>query len=259
MRLFESGGRDLQAIAADGEPGTGAVWAPDESAVAFTSRAQPSQVFAVSTSGQSAARPLSTAAADPRFVREVVSDWSRDGRLLAVTRTWLDGNRDIWSVEAKPEGQSKPVVGSAANESEGRFSPDGAWLAYSSDESGVCEVYLITLEGATFRVRVSEGGGRAPLWSRDGQQLYFVDDRDVIWVASLAFDEVASVTKVERLFALGEPASTLGPHARPFFSLTADGGKWLAARPTANLARAPLTAFPDWSVLVAEAGRRDGS
>ena len=75
------------------------------------------------------------------------------------------------------EGERKPwlVVPRTANSfaNEGHFSPDGHWLAYTSNESGVPEVYVAAFRGGQGKWQISTNGGYDPQWSRDGKELYY--------------------------------------------------------------------------------------
>ncbi len=64
------------------------------------------------------------------------------------------------------------------------FSPDGRWLAYSSNEPGIAEVYLRPFPGPGARLLVSTGGGRFPLWSRDGRELFFETPEQLVMAVS---------------------------------------------------------------------------
>jgi len=55
-----------------------------------------------------------------------------------------------------------------------KFSPDGQWMAYDSTETGREEVYVVTFPSPTGKWQVSTNGGRLPVWSRDGKELFFV-------------------------------------------------------------------------------------
>jgi len=57
---------------------------------------------------------------------------------------------------------------------EGQFSPDGNWVAYSSNESGRCEVYVASFSGSRTKYQVSTAGGQQPRWRRDGRELFFL-------------------------------------------------------------------------------------
>ena len=97
-------------------------------------------------------------------------DWSPDGKHLLY---W--GDEDLWIVPV--DGKTKPYTfaRSAFDERDGAFSPDGRWIAYTTNESGRNEVYLQSFpqEGGT-RYTVSSQGGFGPAWRSDGKELFFV-------------------------------------------------------------------------------------
>jgi Tol biopolymer transport system component len=74
------------------------------------------------------------------------------------------------------DGDRKPVslVKTPANEMAPRFSPDGKWVAYASDESGRQEIYVTNYPSASAKWQISTAGGFAPFWSADGKQIYFI-------------------------------------------------------------------------------------
>src|SRR5437868_7327714 len=67
---------------------------------------------------------------------------------------------------------ARPYAATAANETAARISPDGRWVAYTSDESGRTEVYLDSYPLPGRRVTISSAGGVDPAWRGDGQELY---------------------------------------------------------------------------------------
>ena len=93
----------------------------------------------------------------------VVTDWSLDGR-LALYHTNRHGNFDILSIPLSGTGGPQPLVETTANEIQGQFSPDGRWIAYTSDESGSREVFVQRLP----EVASSPGCRRAAGLSRAG-------------------------------------------------------------------------------------------
>jgi serine/threonine-protein kinase len=82
-------------------------------------------------------------------------------------------NRDIFAVPL--DGDRKPVllVGGPSQESHPRFSPDGKWLAYQSNESGRFEIYVRPFPNNGPRVQVSNQGGAEPIWSRSGNTIFY--------------------------------------------------------------------------------------
>ena len=79
---------------------------------------------------------------------------------------------DIWMLDLATR-ERRPVVRTLFDESHARFSPDGRWLAYASNESGRWDVFVRTADGSGPRVQVSTDGGSWPSWSVDGRTLYF--------------------------------------------------------------------------------------
>ena len=103
---------------------------------------------------------------------QLPTGWSSDGRLLALYELNDDTARDIWVWRAS-DGALDLVVGTEANERAATFSPDGEWLAYISDDSGQDEVYVQRFPGPGGREVVSTEGGREPVWSTQGLELFF--------------------------------------------------------------------------------------
>jgi Tol biopolymer transport system component len=107
------------------------------------------------------------------------NDISPDGRFLFYMHRGVKTRGDIWALPRFGDGKPFPILATAADEQESELSPDGKWLAYTSDESGSYEVYVqsFTAEGklGTDRIRVSTNGGIIPNWSSDGKELFYVD------------------------------------------------------------------------------------
>src|SRR6185436_10819312 len=103
-----------------------------------------------------------------------VNDWSADGRTLLYTEASPDSDNDLWLLPLGTENQKPaPYLQTPANESQGRFSPDGKWVAYTSNESGQLEVYVQSLPAGNQKWLVSNNGGGYPAWRRDGKELFY--------------------------------------------------------------------------------------
>ncbi len=100
-------------------------------------------------------------------------DVSDDGRYLVVTVEQPASREDIWYVELGDDPQPKQFLSTPAREGMARLSPDGRYLAYSSDESGEIEVYIKQFPGGEGKWQVSIDGGYWPVWARDGKTLFF--------------------------------------------------------------------------------------
>lgn len=75
---------------------------------------------------------------------------------------------------ADTERKPVPFLQTEFNEHIGRFSPDGSWLAYTSDESGTNEVYVRTFPASDAKWRISANGGSAPRWRGDGREVFYL-------------------------------------------------------------------------------------
>lgn len=98
------------------------------------------------------------------------TDWSTDGKIVLFTDD--EGPNAIKALRLS-DGAVRTVVETPFLESWARFSPDGQWMAYQSNESGVFEVYVQRFADGAFKTRISTNGGARPRWSRDGTKIYY--------------------------------------------------------------------------------------
>jgi len=99
--------------------------------------------------------------------------WSSEGRFLAFEQIGSETGDDIWLYDANEPERPKPFLVTRFNENRPSFSPDGRWLAYSSDHGGQYENYVVPFPGPGPRCKVSTGGGSEPRWSRGGDELVY--------------------------------------------------------------------------------------
>jgi Tol biopolymer transport system component len=103
---------------------------------------------------------------------QFASDWLPDGSALLVTDQSGETGHDI-IVQPADGSPATAYVATDADESSARISPDGRWIAYTSDQSGQAEVYLDSYPTRGERVTVSKGGGIHPVWRGDGHELFY--------------------------------------------------------------------------------------
>jgi len=109
------------------------------------------------------------------------ASWSRDGRFLLYTVIHPKTKNDIWVLPMEGGRKPLPFLVTEFNEGNSRFSPDGHWVAYASDESGQYEVYVrsFSMNSAGTAVeaggkwQISNGFGVNPRWRGDGRELYY--------------------------------------------------------------------------------------
>jgi eukaryotic-like serine/threonine-protein kinase len=142
-------------------------WSPDGKSIAYSASADGGKDLMVTSVEGGDARLLAA-----RVGVQFPSDWLRDRSALLVTDNDGSNAHDILAQPA--DGSSpRPYVATSADETTARVSPDGRWVAYTSDESGREEVYLDSYPTAGRRVALSTTGGVHPVWRGDGRELYF--------------------------------------------------------------------------------------
>ena len=109
-------------------------------------------------------------------IQDGLCDWSPDGRyIIYVTGSASMGTgTDLWVAPLFGDRKPFPYVNAPGNQQHAQFSPDGHWVAYSSDESGQLEVYVAPFPWTGAKWQVSNGGGVLPRWRRDGKEIFFL-------------------------------------------------------------------------------------
>src|ERR1041385_2215439 len=146
------------------------VWSPDGSKILFDSNpdGQANLHQKVGTGAGSEELLLKSSIANWPL------DWSSDGRYILYESENTKTKGDLWIFPMGGDKKPFPFVQTEALEYTGRFSPDGRWIAYSSDESGKMEVYVQAFPLTQGKWQVSTGGGGAPQWSKDGRQIFYI-------------------------------------------------------------------------------------
>ena len=131
-------------------------------------------------------------------------DWTRDEGLV-YSEVDATGDFDILLVQ--PSGAASPtpipLLNSENSEGSPAVSPNGDFLAFTSNESGRDEVYVMPLRDPRNTRRVSSDGGQAPRWSREGDELFFRFGRSGAFAARIQTTPELAVLNIEHLFAEG--------------------------------------------------------
>jgi Tol biopolymer transport system component len=142
------------------------VWSRNGERVAYSSNAD---IHWRAADGSSAAERL-LARDRPQYAHS----WSRDGTFLTFMEEHPTDGYDIWVLRLN--GEPRPLLTTPARDMHGAFSPDGRWLAYSSDESGRSEIYVRPFPNVSEgKWTVSTAGGHSPVWSPDGHELFYMN------------------------------------------------------------------------------------
>jgi serine/threonine-protein kinase len=157
------------------------VWSPNGKEIFFWGTgAGPAEagVFRMAASGVGAPERLTRSTA-----RQVPSSWTPDGKQILLT-TEAGGGMDIHLLTLGPAPQVSPLIVAPGFDQNGLVSPDGKWMAYTTDASGRSNVFLRPFPNVDAdRIPVSVGDGFAPLWSPSGRELFYMDvDDDLVAV-----------------------------------------------------------------------------
>ena len=151
------------------------LWTPDGERVVFRSNREPQGLFWKAADGRGAVEPLLTGEEVQQLTFLSPYDWSPDGNELIVHYSAPGTAFDIGVLSMDGERAWQPLLNSAANEGDPALSPDGAWIAYQSNETGLSEVYVERFPDLGNKEQISTGGGQDPVWSFDGRELFYRD------------------------------------------------------------------------------------
>ncbi len=148
---------------------------------------------------------------------------------------------DIFAVPVAG-GEPKVFVASKAQEFSAQFSPDGKFVAYTSDETGRGEVFVQTFSQSGGRWQVSQAGGSEPRWNRNGRELFYVDPQNYV----VAVDVETSATgfqtgAAKKLFQFH------GAGGQCRYDVAPDGQRFLVTAPLEEDLASPVTLITDWT------------
>ncbi len=146
------------------------VWSPDGKTIAYTS-AQPGTSRRILLQTLGSAVEVRVIGTWPRHAH--VTSWSPDGRRLTLEESSPTAGWDLWVIQVGG-GEPLPIANRPGEQRSARFSPDGRWIAYQSDESGRAEVYVVAADGRGSLRQVSADGGMQPAWDSSGRILYYL-------------------------------------------------------------------------------------
>jgi serine/threonine protein kinase/Tol biopolymer transport system component len=218
------------------------VWTPDGRRVTFGSnRSFHFTLFQKNSDGSGAETQIN----DLGVPQQGPWDWSRDGKYLLVMK-----NAELWYLSSS-DWQSRPFLQTKGTIRNAQFSPDGKWVAYSSNETGSSEVYVSVFSNPLSKRQISRGGGQEPRWRRDGKELFYL---------SADAKLMAVPVKPGATFEAGPAEVLFQTHARQLigvmdafsYDVTRDGQRFLINVKVDEPSPAPLSIILNWAEEVKE-------
>jgi eukaryotic-like serine/threonine-protein kinase len=171
------------------------------------------------------------------------SNLSPDGRYVAYDTTLAPSG--LWIVPLFGDRKPFPFVQGTYDARGGRFSPNGRYIAYTSNETGDYEVYVQTFPEHGGKWQVSSAGGRNPEWRSDGKELYFLSGKRLMAVDVNTSGPQFEAAVPKPLFqAPFRPA--LGIYLNAVYRPSADGQRFLAITTIEQQSSSPISVVMNW-------------
>ena len=212
------------------------VWSPDGSSIVFASNKKGHfDLYRKASSGAGSEELLVESNLD-----KIPTSFSQDGRFLLYTVSDPKTKGDVWVLPLDGSQKPFPVVHGEFNEINAQFSPDGSWIAYSSDESGRSEIYVTPFKGDSGKRQISTNGGRLPKWRRN--EIFYLALDNKLMVSEVHMKgETFEVGVTRPLFEIrpGGPGN--------IYDVTTDGQRFLVNAAVEQQMTAPITLVLNWT------------
>ena len=175
------------------------------------------------------------------------TDWSPDGKFIIYHVTTGAAGYDLWALALEGDRKPIPLALAKYNEVQGVVSPDGRWIAYTSDESGRYEIYVQSFPDTNVaqKTTVSTGGGTQPRWSKDGRELFYLRSDGLLTTVSVRTKPSFELGAVTPLFKTG--LSTNVNAYRMDYVPAADGQRFLMKVPVEGTTPPSITVVLNWT------------
>jgi serine/threonine protein kinase/dipeptidyl aminopeptidase/acylaminoacyl peptidase len=212
------------------------IWSDDGSQLAFGSaRDTPPNAYTRAVNGGEVVRQTTSR------LQNRPTTWNAGRNVLVYDVVDPKTKSDIWYLDPKDKAKPVPFLQTSASELDGKLSPNGKWIAFLSDESGVLELYLASFPSRENKRPISAGGvnsqGRSAIhWRGDGKELFYVSGGQLMAAPVRNTESSIEVGKSQKLFAI----------ASPEYSVTADGSRFLVPITVADKDAPPITLILNW-------------
>jgi serine/threonine protein kinase len=234
--IYELKGDRTERVTFDPSIDTKPVWSPDGARLAFSSsRGNVFDIFLKDTSGARDEKLIAHVDAD-----EYADDWSKDGKNILYTR-----GSELWFM-TYPELKGTLFLKTPSTLRTGRFSPDGNWVAYASNESGKWEIYVTSFPDARGKWQVSTGGGEQPHWRGDGKELFYLSSDSKMMAAPVSQGANFTARAPVVLFQ-ANPREVAATSEQAFYDVSRDGQRFVINTEQKQEGVEPMTVILNWA------------
>jgi dipeptidyl aminopeptidase/acylaminoacyl peptidase len=220
-----------------------AKWSPDGSHIVFASGGRPNlptQIYQKASTGVGNDEVIS---GDGQPAIPV--DWSSDGKYIVFSRTKTNGGNDTWLQPMFGDRKPKSFLESQFDKVLAQVSPDGRWIAYTTNESGSFQIFVQSFPDPTGgKWQISAEGGVEPKWRRDGRELYYIAFDGKLMAVPVKADRTFEAGKPMALFPTGLTVNRTRPDRDRRYDVAKDG-RFLFVMP-GKVTAAPVTVLVNW-------------
>jgi len=226
----------LTRLTFEGTANIDPVWTPDGKRIAF--KGSGSRLFWQPADGSGAAEVLTS---NELSGNNVPGSWTPDGQVLAFMEINPGTGYDLYTLPLK-DRKPQPFIRTPSLETAPRFSPDGHFIAYASDESGRIEIYVRPYPGPGGKWQISTEGGGEPVWNPKGRELFYRAGNKMMAV-DVATEGVFSAGKPKVLF---EGTYVPTPRSFPDYDVSPDGQRFLMLKAAEQATPAQINVVLNW-------------
>ncbi|PWT90056.1 MAG: hypothetical protein C5B55_10295 [Blastocatellia bacterium] len=210
----------------DGEP----VWSPDGQKIAYFSCCDDPSALHIKGSSDTGKGDLPIK--DQYFI--VPKDWSRDGRFIIYTK-----GEELWVLPLTSDSKPYLLIQRIVALNGASLSPDGRWVAFTSNETGQSEIYSARLDHPGEKFRISTEGGINPRWRRDGQELFYLSPNNHLMSVAIKPGDTFYASSPTPLFNTDPLTND--------FDVTADGQRFVLITSAPGTQFLPYVVVFDWT------------
>jgi Tol biopolymer transport system component/predicted Ser/Thr protein kinase len=234
--LYDLSRDTLTRLTFEGTGNIDPLWTPDGKRITF--KGSGNRLFWQPTDGSGAAEALTSSELSGN---NVPGSWTPDGQVLAFMEINPSTGYDIYTLPLK-DRKPQPFVRTPSLETAPRFSPDGRFIAYVSDESGRLEIYVRPYPGPGGKWQISTEGGSEPVWNPKGRELFYRAGKKMMAV-DVTTEGTFSVGKPKVLF---EGTYVLTPRSFPDYDVSPDGQRFLMLKAAEQATPTQINVVLNW-------------